>query len=72
LNTSLVSVAASGSTSTLPSMKRRILGNYAKLIIIWNPLDNLPISANNHLRAGNLQNLFVVNSTSTNSSSTSK
>ena len=49
-----------------------LLGNYAKLIITWNPLDNLPISANNHLRAENLQNLFVVNSTSTNSSSTSK
>jgi len=49
-----------------------LLGNYAKLIITWNPLDNLPISANNHLRAENLQNLFVRNQTSTNSSSATR
>lgn len=49
-----------------------LLGNYAKLIITWNPLDNLPISVDNHLRTENLQNLFVHNQTNTNSSSTSK
>ena len=49
-----------------------LLGNYAKLIITWNPLDNLPISANNHLRAENLQNLFVHNQTGTNSSSATR
>lgn len=42
-----------------------LLGNYAKLIITWNPKDNLPISANNHLRTEDLRNLFVVNQTST-------
>jgi len=49
-----------------------LLGNYAKLIITWNPLDNLPISANSHLRAENLQNLFVHNQTGTNSSSVTR
>lgn len=49
-----------------------LLGNYAKLIITWNPLDNLPISADTHLRTENLQNLFGVNSTSANSLSISK
>jgi len=49
-----------------------LLGNYAKLIITWNLLDNLPISANNHLRAENLQNLFVHNQTGTNSSSATR
>jgi hypothetical protein len=49
-----------------------LLGNYAKLIITWNPLDSLPVSANNHLRTENLQNLFVHNQIHTNSSSTSK
>lgn len=49
-----------------------LLGNYAKLIITWNPLDNLPISADNHLRTENLQSLFVANSSSTNDPSTNK
>jgi len=49
-----------------------LLGNYAKLIITWNPLDVLPISADNHLRTENLQNLFVANSSSTNGTLTNK
>jgi len=48
---------------------QHLLGNYGKVILTWNPLDNLPTSSP---RTENLQNLFVVNQTSTNSSSTSK
>jgi hypothetical protein len=48
---------------------QHLLGNYGKVILTWNPLDNLSTSSP---RTENLQNLFVVNQTSTNSSSTSK
>jgi hypothetical protein len=48
---------------------QHLLGNYGKVILTWNPLDNLPASSP---RTENLQNLFVVNQNSTNSSSTSK
>jgi hypothetical protein len=48
---------------------QHLLGNYGKVILTWNPLDNLPTSSS---RTENLQNLFVVNQTSTNSSSTSR
>jgi hypothetical protein len=48
---------------------QHLLGNYGKVILTWNPLDSLPSSSP---RTVNLQNLFVVNQTSTNSSSTSK
>jgi hypothetical protein len=48
---------------------QNLLGNYGKVILAWNPLDSLPSSSP---RTENLQNLFVVNQTSTNSSSTSK
>jgi hypothetical protein len=48
---------------------QHLIGNYGKLILTWNPLDNLPTSSP---RTENLQNLFVLNHTSTNSSSTSK
>jgi hypothetical protein len=48
---------------------QHLLGNYGKVILTWNPLDNLPTSSP---RTENLQILFVVNQTSTNSSSTSK
>ena len=48
---------------------QHLLGNYGKVVLTWNPLDNLPTSSP---RTENLQNLFVVNQISTNSSSTSK
>jgi hypothetical protein len=48
---------------------QHLIGNYGKLILTWNPLDNLPTSSP---RTENLQNLFVLNHTSTNSSTTSK
>ncbi|MGB6671112.1 MAG: DUF1264 domain-containing protein [Candidatus Nitrosopolaris sp.] len=48
---------------------QHLLGNYGKVILTWNPLDSLPTSSP---RTENLQNLFVVSQTSTNSSSTSK
>ncbi|HET7148754.1 MAG TPA: DUF1264 domain-containing protein [Candidatus Nitrosopolaris sp.] len=48
---------------------QHLLGNYGKIILTWNPLNHLPTSSP---RTENLQNLFVVNQTSTNSSSTSK
>jgi Protein of unknown function (DUF1264) len=48
---------------------QHLLGNYCKVILTWNPLDNLLTSSP---RTENLQNLFVVNQSSTNSSSTSK
>ncbi len=37
---------------------QHLLGNYGKIILTWNPLDNLPTAAP---KTENLQNLFVVN-----------
>lgn len=51
------------------AVPQHLLGNYCKVILTWNPLDNLPTSSP---RTEDLQKLFVVNQTSTNSSSTSK
>jgi Protein of unknown function (DUF1264) len=56
-------------TQQINAIVQHLAGNYGKMILTWNPLDNVPAS---EPRTENLQNLFVVNQTSTNSTSTTK